>query len=101
MSTVRDRVAVKLKPILPQNFLIDPVATSIEDAYGVAIDEFVSKHSVELLQEQGIYRDGPIESAAANTNLEPDQDITLYNDDKVRLTKYYGLCRVNFLKKKA
>ena len=89
--TVRDRVAVKLKPILPQNFLIDPVATSVEDAYGVAIDEFVSKHSVELLQEQGIYREGLIESAAANTNLEPDQDITLYNDDKVRLTKYYGL----------
>ena len=89
--TIRDRVAVKLKPILPQNFLIDPVATSVEDAYGVAIDEFVSKHSVELLQEQGIYREGVIESAAANTNLEPDQDLAIYNDDKVRLTKYYGL----------
>tara|TARA_B100000424_G_scaffold136319_1_gene103423 strand:+ start:581 stop:2599 length:2019 start_codon:yes stop_codon:yes gene_type:complete len=89
--TIRDRVAVKLKPILPQNFLIDPVATSVEDAYGVAIDEFVSKHSVELLQEQGIYREGAIESAAANTNLEPDQDLAIYNDDKVRLTKYYGL----------
>ena len=89
--TIRDRVAIKLKPILPQNFLIDPVATSVEDAYGVAIDEFVSKHSVELLQEQGIYREGVIESAAANTNLEPDQDLAIYNDDKVRLTKYYGL----------
>ena len=30
-------------------------------------------------------------SAAADTDLEPDQDITIYNDDKVRLTKYYGL----------
>ncbi|MEL0016858.1 MAG: hypothetical protein VW715_16725, partial [Rhodospirillales bacterium] len=29
--------------------------------------------------------------AAADTDLEPDQDITIYNDDKVRLTKYYGL----------
>lgn len=88
---IRDRVVVKLKPILPQNFLIDPVATSVEDAYGVAIDEFVSKHSVELLQEEGVYREGAVESAAANTNLEPDQDLTIYNDDKVRLTKYYGL----------
>ena len=88
---IKDRVVVKLKPVLPQNFLIDPVATSIEDAYGVAIDEFVSKHSVELLQEDGVYREGSIESAAANTNLEPDQDLTIYNDDKVRLTKYYGL----------
>lgn len=88
---ITDRVVVKLKPILPQNFLIDPVATSIEDAYGVAIDEFVSKHSVELLQEQGVYRDARIESAAPDTDLEPDQDLTIYNDDKVRLTKYYGL----------
>jgi hypothetical protein len=88
---ITDRVVVKLKPVLPQNFLIDPVATSIEDAYGVAVDEFVSKHNVELLQEQGIYREVFVESAAADTDLEPDQDLTIYNDDKVRLTKYYGL----------
>ena len=88
---ITDRIVVKLKPVLPQNFLIDPVATSIEDAMGVAIDEFVSKHSVELLQEQGVYRDAFIESAAPNSELEPDQDLTVYTDDKVRLTKYYGL----------
>ena len=88
---ITERVAIKLKPVLPQNFLIDPVATSIEDAMGVAIDEFVSRHSVELLQEQGVYREGLIESAAPDTDLEPDQDLTIYNDDKVRLTKYYGL----------
>jgi len=88
---ITDRIVVKLKPVLPQNFLIDPVATSIEDAMGVAIDEFVSKHSVELLQEQGVYREAYIESAAPDTDLEPDQDLTIYNDDKVRLTKYYGL----------
>jgi hypothetical protein len=88
---ITDRVVVKLKPVLPQNFLIDPVATTVEDAMGVAIDEFVSKHSVELLQEQGIYRDVYVSSAAPDTDLEPDQDLTIYNDDKVRLTKYYGL----------
>jgi hypothetical protein len=96
---ITDRVVVKLKPVLPQNFLIDPVATSIEDAYGVAVDEFVSRHSVELLQEQGVYREAMIESAAANTDLEPDQDLTLYNDDKVRLTKYYGLVPRELLEK--
>jgi len=88
---ITDRVVVKLKPVLPQNFLIDPVATSVDDAMGVAIDEFVSKHSIELLQEQGIYRDVYVGSAAPDTDLEPDQDLTIYNDDKVRLTKYYGL----------
>jgi hypothetical protein len=88
---ITDRVVVKLKPVLPQNFLIDPVATTVEDAMGVAVDEFVSKHSVELLQEQGVYNEAYIESAAPDSDLEPDQDLTIYNDDKVRLTKYYGL----------
>ena len=88
---ITERVVVKLKPVLPQNFLIDPVATSVEDAMGVAIDEFVSKHQVELLQEQGVYRDTYVGNAAPDTDLEPDQDLTMYNDDKVRLTKYYGL----------
>ena len=89
--TIQDRVKVKLKPVMPQNFLIDPVATSVEDAMGVAIDEFVSLHQVELLQEEGVYRDTYIGPAAPDTDLEPDQDLTIYHDDKVRLTKYYGL----------
>ena len=88
---ITDKVKVKLKPVLPQNFLIDPVATSVEDAMGVAVDEFVSRHQVEMLQEQGVYRDVYVGTAAPDTDLEPDQDLTMYNDDKVRLTKYYGL----------
>ena len=89
---ITDRVVVRLKPVLPQNFLIDPVATSVDDALGVAVDEFVSKHSIELLQEQGVYKEGYVGSAASDTDLEPDfEDLTVYSDDKVRLTKYYGL----------
>jgi len=88
---IMERVKVKLKPVMPQNFLIDPVATSVDDAMGVAIDEFVSRHHVELLQEQGVYKDIYVGPAAPDTDLEPDKDITIYTDDKVRLTKYYGL----------
>ena len=95
---ITERVKVKLKPVLPQNFLIDPVATSVDDAMGVAIDEFVSRHQVELLQEQGVYRDTYVGPAAPDTDLEPDQDLTIYNDDKVRLTKYYGLVPRELLK---
>lgn len=89
--SMRDRVKVKLKPVMPQNFLIDPVATSVEDAMGVAVDEFVSLHQVELLQEQGVYKDVLVGPSAPDTDLEPDQDLTIYQDYKVRLTKYYGL----------
>ena len=88
---VKDVVKVKLRPVLPQNFLIDPVATSINESMGVAIDEFVSRHQVELLQEQGVYRDEYVGEAATDTDLEPDQDLTVFSDNKVRLTKYYGM----------
>ena len=88
---ITDRTMVKLRPVLPQNFLIDPVATSIEDALGVAVDEFVSRHHVQQLQEDGVYRDIYVGQAASDYDLEADQDLTSYDDDKVRLTKYYGL----------
>jgi hypothetical protein len=88
---ISDRFVVKLRPVLPQNFLIDPVATTIEDAMGVIIDEFVPKHQVQQGIESGIYNDVELEDADTDTDLEADKDITAYEDDKVRLTRYYGL----------
>ena len=87
-----ERMVVKLRPILPQNFLIGPIATSIEDSIGVAIDEYVSPHTVKLLQEQGVYRDVEIDvETYGDEALEPDPELTQQPDRKVRLTKYYGL----------
>ena len=88
---IRDRTVVKLRPVQPQNFLIDPVATDIESAVGVAIDEFVSTHSVEQLQEEGVYKEGYIGRAASDLEIEPDVELWQQPEDKVRLTKYYGL----------
>ena len=85
------RTLVKLRPIMPQNFLIDPVATSIDEALGVAIDEFVPLHQVKLLQDQGVYNNVDVGTAPPDSDLEPDQDLTVHFEDKVRLTKYYGL----------
>ena len=88
----RNRTVFRVRPVMPQNFLIDPVATSIKEALGVAIDEYVPVHQVKMAQEAGIYRsDVDVEEAAIDIDLEPTQDLTLYTDDKVRLTKYYGL----------
>ena len=86
-----DMTCVKLRPVMPQNFLIDPLATSVDDALGCAVDEFVPTHLVEQLQEQGVYRDVEVGLAAPDFDIEPDKDLSVYEDDKVRLTKYYGL----------
>ena len=97
--TIRDRTCVKLRPVMPQNFLIDPVATDIDSALGCAIDEFVSSHLVEQLQESGVYRDVDVDYSSTDFEIEPDQDLTVYSDDKVRLTKYYGLVPRHLLEK--
>jgi hypothetical protein len=96
---IEDKVKVRLNPVMPQNFLIDPVATSIDDAMGVAVDEFVSEHYVEQLQEKGIYKKVYVGNASPDQDLEPDQDLTVYSDNKVRLTRYYGLVPREMLEK--
>ena len=86
------RFVVGLKPINPKNFLIDPNATSIEDALGCAIEEYVSIHSVVAGMEAGVYKKvenlGP---AAVEDDLEPVQEDIEYQQDKVKLLRYYGL----------
>lgn len=89
--SMKDRFVVKMNPILPQNFLIDPVATSVEEALGVAIDQFVPTHQVEQLIEQGVYRDVELGEAYTDTDIEPDRELASFPEDKVRLVKYYGL----------
>ena len=96
--TIKDRTCVKLRPVMPQNFLIDPVATDIDSALGCAVDEYVSSHLVEQLQEKGVYRDVQLSEATSDFNLEPDQDLTSFSEDKIRLTKYYGLVPTHLLK---
>jgi len=85
------RPIVKINPVQPHNFLIDPNATCVNSAMGCAIDEYVSRHVVEELQESGVYRDDVyVGSAAADEEIEPDPEIDSRPTDRVRLLKYYG-----------
>lgn len=87
-----EKTLVTMRPIQPQNFKIDPLATSIEDSIGVAIEEFVSPHSIQLLQEDGVYRQVEFGSTSGEDSiLDADPTLTDQPDDKVRLTKYFGL----------
>ena len=94
-----DRTVVRMRPVLPNNFLIDPVATSIEEALGVAIDEYVPTHTVEMLQEKGVYKDVTLTYAYETRELNADPELVDQPDDKVRLTKYYGLVPRHLLRK--
>ena len=65
----KTRPIVKLNPVLPRNFLIDPNATCISSAMGVCIDEFVSIHHIQMLQESGVYRDVNITEDPSKTQI--------------------------------
>jgi hypothetical protein len=88
----RTKFNVGLKPINPKNFLIDPVSTNIEEAMGCAVEEYVSIHSVVAGMESGVYDKvmnlGP---TAVDTDLEPVQEEIEYQQDKVKMLRYYGL----------
>ena len=84
------RPIVRLNPIQPRNFLIDPAAPSVDEALGCAVDEYVSRHYVEELQEQGVYRDGYVGDAASDEEIEPDPKVDTVARERIRLTKYYG-----------
>ena len=94
-----EKVRVALRPINPQNFLIDPNATSVEDAMGVAIEEFVSAHSVAQAISLGIYKDVKDlgDDATPDSDLEASSIDQEYNDDKIRILRYYGLVPKNLL----
>jgi hypothetical protein len=88
---------VKVNPVNPKNFLIDPNATSIDEAMGVAIEKFVSIHKVVEGMEKGIYRKVDIGPAGNDDDLEVTQEVIQYQDDKVKLLTYYGLVPREYL----
>jgi len=95
----KDRIAVKIMPVNPKNFLFDPNGTSIEDCMGVAIEKFVSIHKVVEGMEKGIYRKADIRIDPDDEDLDPTQEFTQFKDEKVRLLTYYGLVPREYLQK--
>ena len=93
----RDRIAVKIMPVNPKNFLFDPNGTSIDDCMGVAIEKYVSIHKVVAGIEKGIYRKVDITPTYEDTDLEPTQEVSQYQDEKVLLLTYYGLVPREYL----
>ena len=96
----KPRVAVKLNPINPKNFLFDPNGTSIDDCMGVAIEKYVSIHKVVEGIEKGIYKKVNIGTTYEDSDLEPTQEPSQYQDEKVLLLTYYGLVPREYLQEK-
>jgi hypothetical protein len=95
----KERVSVKPMPVNPKNFLWDPNGTTVDDCMGVAIEKYVSIHKVVQGIEKGIYRKVNITPTYEDSDLEPTQEVSQYQDEKVKLLTYYGLVPKEYLAK--
>lgn len=94
-----DQVIVTLKPINPQNFIIDPSASTIDEAMGVAIEEFVSSHVVAQNIKDGIYKDDEdlAEDTTSDSDIEPTWLEEAADEGRVKIVRYYGLVPLGLL----
>ena len=93
MAVIEEKHTVGvLRSVNPRNFLIDPLARTIEDGLGCAIEENVGAHTIRKGQEDGVYRQVSLEATAEDILLSADpQEITPYTQDSIPVIRYYGL----------
>jgi hypothetical protein len=94
-------ICVKVEPVSPQEFLIDPVATCINEALGVATEMIKPRYMIVEGIKDGIYDDVPIGSY---NDLDDGFDFesgAVEEDDQVKITEYWGKIPKKYLSKKA
>jgi hypothetical protein len=89
---------VELNPVNPRNFLIDPNAKDVESSLGVAIEEYVPYHTIVEGMVDGTYRKVNVTPNTQTMELEPVQEQTQNQDDRVRVLRYYGKVPKSYLK---
>jgi len=95
-------IDVKIEPISPHEFLIDPAANSIDEALGVAHEVIKPRYHVVQGIQSGIYRDVPLDGDYDTARLGFDGEVKQADEsDSVKITEYWGLVPKRFLKAKA
>ena len=93
-------IDVKIEPISPKEFLIDPSANSINEALGVAHEVIKPRYHVVDGIKSGIYRDVPLDGDYDTVRFGFDPESKMADEsDSVKITEYWGLVPKRFLKK--
>ena len=105
-TTVTERILeeqvvtdIKIEPISPKEFLIDPSAVNINEALGVAHEIIKPRHTIIEGIENGTYRDVPIEGNYNEDFLNGFDPETSRADasDQIKITEYWGKVPARFL----
>lgn len=92
-------IDVRVEPISPKEFLIDPAANSIDEALGVAHEVIKPRYHVVEGIRSGIYRDVPLVGDFQVKKFGYDPEIKPADEsDSVKITEYWGKVPKRFLK---
>ena len=92
-------IDVKIEPISPKEFIMDPSANSINEALGVAHEVMKPRYQIVEGIKNGIYRDVPLDGDYNSTDFGYDFETKLADEsDSVKITEYWGLVPKRFLK---
>ena len=95
-------IDVRIEPISPKEFLIDPSANNINDALGVAHEVIKPRYHVIEGIRSGVYRDVPIDGDYQSARFTYDPETRGSDEsDSVKITEYWGKVPKRFLKAKA
>ena len=95
-------IDVRIEPISPKEFLIDPSANSIDEALGVAHEVIKPRYHVVQGIQSGVYRDVPLDGDYDTVRMGYEHETRQADEsDSVKITEYWGLVPKRFLKKKA
>jgi len=92
-------IDIKVEPISPKEFLIDPSANSINEALGVAHEVIKPRYHVVEGILSGIYRDVPLDGSYDTVSFGYDPEMKQADEsDSVKITEYWGKVPKRFLK---
>jgi len=82
---------VKLVPIDPKEFVIDPLARSIEEALGCAHITYQHKSNIEKKQNKGVYANVELGAFSDDMDVSAMGEMSQSKkDDHVKITEYHG-----------
>lgn len=90
-TDAKKRLAIKLIPIDPFSFVVDPSATTIAEALGVAHESFVAKHTIERMQDRGVYKKVAVDRWDGDLNLRAEEFRDSAATDQILITEWHGL----------
>jgi hypothetical protein len=94
-------VDVRVEPISPKEFLIDPAANSINEALGVAHEVYKPRYVLNEGMNKGVYRTVDIESDVNVVKLGFDSEWNSRDTgDQIKICEYWGKVPAKFLNKK-